>query len=115
MGRKLLVIILGFSLILIMLGCVNDEGKDISKNEAEKIALAHFEKDLKDYNETTKDKINSESIELISNETNFNSVTKTWDVSFNYKDGLLQEEASNSVAQYSIDLSGEIFSKSINF
>jgi hypothetical protein len=102
--------------VLSLLGCAKDGTGGIDSEKAEAIALEQFEKDVKEHNETSREKISMDDVELLSNETNFSSSSKTWEITFNYKDGLLREDsATNSIAQYSVSPGGEIIQQSTSF
>ncbi len=95
--------------ILLLMGCGNNEAEAIDSTDAEFIAIVQLEQDLHIYNETASEPININDLELLSNDTVFSSTSKAWEVSFNYKDGLTNKTvATNAVAQYSVDPSGEI-------
>jgi hypothetical protein len=114
--KRIMMIVVSLMAVLSLLGCAGDEVGGIDSEKAEAIALEKFEKDVKDHNETSWEKISMDDIELLSNETNFSSSSKAWKITFNYKDGLLREDsATNSIAQYSVSPGGEIIQQSTSF
>ncbi|BCB04021.1 hypothetical protein [Bacillus sp. KH172YL63] len=113
---KKLSIVMCMILTALSLYACNNEPDGVSSKEAEEIAIEQFDKDVKEHNETSRKKINLEEIELLSDETMFDSSSKTWEVTFNYKGGLTKTDgATNSIAQYSINLDGEIVRNSTSF
>ncbi|WP_341357554.1 hypothetical protein [Rossellomorea sp. y25] len=114
--KLMMVLLVSLMAVLSLLGCANDGTGGIDSEKAEAIAYEQFEKDVKEHNETSREKISMDDVELLSNETNFSSSSKAWEITFNYKDGLLREEsASNSIAQYSVSPGGEIIQQSTSF
>ncbi|MGD7048885.1 hypothetical protein FZC83_08625 [Rossellomorea marisflavi] len=112
--KKISFLIVG--VILILMGCGNKGAEAIDSTDAEFIAIVQLEQDLHIYNETASEPININDLELLSNDTVFSSSSKAWEVSFNYKDGLTNKTvATNAVAQYSVDPSGEITATTHSF
>lgn len=111
--KKISIFMISILVVLSLFGCGNN---GISSKEAENIAMEQFEKDVKAHNETAVKKINLNDVELLSKETNFSSSSKAWEITFNYKDWFKREdEVTNSIAQYSVNLDGEIIRNSNSF
>jgi hypothetical protein len=114
--KRISVILVSLLLIFSLFGCGNNETDEITKEQAEEIAMEEFEKDLAQFNEKSNEDIEMDNVELLSNDTHLSSSSKAWEVTFNLYDGLINEgEATNSIAQYSITPEGEIKSKSNSF
>ncbi|WP_421385348.1 hypothetical protein ACOJQI_11465 [Bacillus salacetis] len=114
--KKLSIISVLLLAIFALFGCGNNEAEEITKEQAEEIAMDEFEKDLAQFNEKGNEDIKVDTVELLSNETHLSSSSKAWEVTFNLKDGLTKDgEATNSIAQYSISPEGDIKSKSTSF
>ena len=112
--KKISIFMISILVVLSLFGCGKNDG--ISSKEAEDIAMEQFKKDLKEHNEASVEKIKMEDVELLSKETNFSSSSKAWEITFNYKDGLtVGDDATNSIAQYSVNPEGEIVRKSSSF
>jgi hypothetical protein len=114
--KRIMMTVVSLMAVLSLLGCAGDGTGGIDSEKAEAIALEQFEKDVKDHNETSREKISMDDVELLSNETNFSSSSNAWEITFNFKDGLLREDsATNSIAQYSVSTGGEIIQQSTSF
>ncbi|WRP07479.1 hypothetical protein U9J35_04740 [Rossellomorea aquimaris] len=114
--KRIMVTIISLMAVLSLLGCADDGTGGIDSEKAEAVAMEQFEKDLEEHNETNREKISMNDVELLSNETNFSSSSKAWKITFNYKDGLLREDsATNSIAHYSVSPGGEIIQQSTSF
>ncbi|EDL64614.1 LptM family lipoprotein [Bacillus sp. SG-1] len=114
--KRISVILVSLLAIFSLVGCGNNETEEITKEQAEEIAMEEFEKDLAQFNEKSNEDIEMDNVELLSNDTHLSSSSKAWEVTFNLKDGLTNEgEATSSIAQYSVTPEGEIKSKSNSF
>lgn len=114
--KKISVLLLSLLAIFSLFGCGYNETEEITKEQAEEIAMEEFEKDLVQFIEESNEDIEMDNVELLSNETHLSIYSKAWKVTFNYKDGLTKEgNVTNSIAQYSITPEGEIKSKSTSF
>ncbi|TMU82265.1 hypothetical protein FGG79_21030 [Bacillus sp. BHET2] len=114
--KRIFVLLVSLLAIFSLFGCGNNEREEMTKEQAEEIAMEEFEKDLAQFNEESNKDIEMDNVELLSNETHLSSSSKAWEVTFNLKDGLTKEgEATNSIAQYSITPEGKIKSKSNSF
>lgn len=114
--KRISVLIVSLLAIFSLFGCGNNETEEMTKEQAEEIAMEEFEKDLAQFNEESNEDIEMDDVELLSNETHLSSSSKAWEVTFNFNDGLTKEgEATNSIAQYSITPEGEIKNKSTSF
>ncbi|MGD6960408.1 hypothetical protein ACQCWA_22830 [Rossellomorea aquimaris] len=114
--KNITVILVSLIAIFSLVGCGNNETEEITKEQAEEIAMEELEKDLAEFNEESNEDIAMEDVELLSNETHLSSTSKAWEVTFNLKDGLTNpEKATSSIADYSITPEGEIKRKSNSF
>jgi hypothetical protein len=114
--KRISGIVVSLLAIFSLFGCGNDETEEMTKEQAEEIAIEELEKDLAQFNEKSNENIEMGTIELLSNDTHLSSSSKAWEVTFNLKDGLTNEqEATNSIAQYSISPDGDIKRKSTSF
>jgi hypothetical protein len=114
--KKISVVFVSLLAIFSLFGCGKNETEEITKEQAEEIAMEQFEKDLAQFNKESNEDIEMDNVELLSNDTHLSSSSKAWEVMFNLKNGLTNNgEATNSIAQYSISPEGEIKSKSNSF
>ncbi|MGD6958315.1 hypothetical protein ACQCWA_11920 [Rossellomorea aquimaris] len=114
--KRIMILLVSLITVLSLLGCADDGTGIIESEKAEAIAMEQFEKDVEEHNESSFKKISMDDVELLSKETHFSSDSKAWEITFNYKDGLIREgSVTNSIAHYSVGTGGEIIKKSTSF
>ncbi|KAA0547099.1 hypothetical protein FZW96_14050 [Bacillus sp. BGMRC 2118] len=114
--KKIGIMIVGFILFTFIVGCSNGDDKGITNEKAEEIAMKQFERDVREYNTDADEEIKMNEFELLTDETNLDTQKKTWEVSFNYINGQTKKKVkTNAVAQYSINMKGEVIGKFLSF